>query len=72
MYERIHETYSTPDQVTIITLCLYLLFLTLFLFYKLFLSLIKKHCGHLCVYISFLDVTSSYFLSDSMLKVYFT
>ena len=57
-------SYCTPDQVTIIIICLlYTFFLKLFCFYKLFWSLIPKNYGNVCHYTTFLDVTSSCFPS---------
>ena len=49
------------------------LFPTIFLFYKLLWSLIKKKCGNVCKYVTFHYVTSSCFsVAGFMLKIYFT
>ena len=64
-YGLIHETcYCTPDQVTIMIICLlYAFFLTFFLILKPDLVFNPKNCGNVCHNVTFLDVKSTCFPS---------
>ena len=66
-YGLIHSTwYCTPDQVTIMIICL---LYTFFWFYNLFLSILPQICANICHYVMFLDFTSScFFVSGSMIE----
>ena len=62
MCDLIHETwYCKTDKVTYIMHVIFIIYL--FWFCKLFWPFIQKNCGNVCLYVSFLDVTSSCFPS---------